>query len=528
MNIHKRIISDCAYAVYPSAIFNVLDQIIGASLTVYTSSILAKFADAVFERDITYGMTNFSILIVCVLAVLVVVPFFGTLKEIFLFDNSLKHNSMIYGRYLNKRFNEAQRFTEGEIQYRLEQDAIDLRCMWLDLVSKCIATPVMLGYLLFHSIQISLLYTVIIIIVTAIKLIVPIVTKRMNTKYDKELREYHSLVRSCEFEVLEQPHKVKMFGLTSSFLEKFNQIYLAFFRNTFKKSVILESVVFNISSTLDTICAIVILLFGSILVAMGDMTAGGIAAAFGFLSVFNTLFLNISSVIRDFPILGTLIDRLAIFYTHEDSMCGTSVSFSKTIVANKLSFSYEDKTVLNCLNFKICAGEKVAICGQNGSGKSTLIKILSGLIKDYSGHLEIDGYELSEAASSYWYKNVAYIEQDPYLFPVSIQENIHIGNLKATEKEIADVVRKLEMEHLISREFSTEKHTLSGGEKQKVSIARALLKDAPILIMDEPNNDLDEKALIWLKSFIELSSKTIIFVTHDKSLLSCADYIIQL
>ena len=84
------------------------------------------------------------------------------------------------------------------------------------------------------------------------------------------------------------------------------------------------------------------------------------------------------------------------------------------------------------------------------------------------------------------------------------------------------------MEHLISREFSTEKHTLSGGEKQKVSIARALLKDAPILIMDEPNNDLDEKALIWLKSFIELSSKTIIFVTHDKSLLSCADYIIQL
>ena len=529
MNTYKkRVVRDCMTTVFPSAVFNVLDAVIGALLTVYTSSILAKFADAIFEQDITYGMANFGSLIICILVSLFIMPLFGTVKEILLFDNSLKHDRMIYGRYLNKKFKEAQQFTEGEVQYRLEQDAIDVRCMWLDLVAKCIATPIMLGYLLYHSIRISPFYTVIIFLVSAIKLSIPMVTKKLNAKYDKEVREYQAKVRSYEFEVLDQPHKVKMYGLTLPLLQRFDQIYSSFFRDTLKKSIRLSSIASNLSGTLETFCTIVILLSGAILVAKGEMTAGGIAAAFGFLSIFSTLFGNISSIIRDFPVFGNLVDRLTVFYTHEEDSSGIQVTSLNEISACELSFSYDDKTVFDHVSFTIHQGDKVAVCGQNGSGKSTLIKLLCGLLKDYSGQIRIDGKELSELSVLSWYDCVAYTEQDPYLFPIGIRENIRIGNLNASDEELDEVIRKLEIEYLIDRDNHAENQQLSGGEKQKISIARALLKNTPVIIMDEPNNNLDKGALMWLRDFISHSPKTIIFVSHDSDLLSCADYTICL
>ena len=529
MNTYKkRVVRDCARTVFPSAVFNVLDAVIGALLTVYISSILAKFADAIFAMDITYGMENFGILIICVLISLFVMPLFGTVKEILLFDNSLKHDRMIYGRYLNKRFKEARQFSEGEVQYRLEQDAIDVRCMWLDLVTKSIATPIMLGYLLYHSIRISLLYTVIIFLVSALKLVIPVVTKKLNAKYDKEVREYQTQVRSYEFEVLDQPHKVKMYGLTSPLLQRFDQIYLRFFRDTLKKSIRLSSITSNLSGMLDTFCTIIILLSGAILVAKGEMTAGGIAAAFGFLSIFNTLFENISSFIRDYPVFGTLVDRLTIFYTHEEKSSGAQVSSLNEISVSDLSFSYDEKAVFQNVNFTIHQGDKVAICGQNGSGKSTLIKLLCGVLKDYSGQIKIDGQELSELSALNWYDCIAYTEQDPYLFPMRIKENIRIGNLNASDEELDEVIRKLELEYLIDRDIHSEKQQLSGGEKQKISIARALLKNTPIIIMDEPSNNLDKGALAWLRDFINHSPKTIVFVSHDSDLISCADYTVCL
>lgn len=524
----KRVVRDCARTVFPSAVFNVLDAVIGALLTVYISSILAKFADAIFAMDTTYGMENFGILIICVLISLFVMPLFGTVKEILLFDNSLKHDRMIYGRYLNKRFKEARQFSEGEVQYRLEQDAIDVRCMWLDLVTKSIATPIMLGYLLYHSIRISLLYTVIIFLVSTLKLVIPVVTKKLNTKYDKEVREYQTQVRSYEFEVLDQPYKVKMYGLTSPLLQRFDQIYLRFFRDTLRKSIRLSSITSNLSGMLDTFCTIIILLSGAILVAKGEMTAGGIAAAFGFLSIFNTLFENISSFIRDYPVFGTLVDRLTIFYTHEEKSSGAQVSSLNEISVSDLSFSYDEKAVFQNVNFTIHQGDKVAICGKNGSGKSTLIKLLCGVLKAYSGQIKIDGQELSELSALNWYDCIAYTEQDPYLFPMSIKENIRIGNLNASDEELDEVIRKLELEYLIDRDIHSEKQQLSGGEKQKISIARALLKNTPIIIMDEPSNNLDKGALAWLRDFISHSSKTIVFVSHDSDLISCADYTVCL
>ena len=529
MNVLKKnVLWDCSRAIAPAVVFNISDAILGACLTIYTADAFAGFTDAIFRLDFSYGMANFSKIMICVAISLFILPMFGTGKEIMLFQNSLKHDRMIYGRYMNKKFKEAQQFSEGEIQYRLEQDAIDLRCMWLAIVTNYFSIPITLAYLLFNTIRISPVYTIIIVFVSAIKISVPIVTKKLNASYDRENRTYREQVRSYETEIMRQPHKVKLYGLTEPLLERLNKLYLHYFHETYRKNVRFSALTSNITSMLDIFCTMFILLSGAVLVANNSISAGNMAGAFGYYAVFTTLFTNISSVIRDTPILRNLIDRLTIFYSDEEVTSGKPLSAVEQITIRDLSFSYEDTTVLSKVNINIHKGDKVVVCGQNGSGKSTFIKLLCGLLKDYYGHIELDGTELSEFSVRNWYNYFAYTEQDPHLFSVSVRENIHIGNLMASEKELDDIIRELGIEYLADRDIHEENNQLSGGEKHKISIARALIKNTPIIIMDEPSNNLDVNTTRWLKEFISKSSKTIIYVSHDQALIDCADYILHL
>jgi ABC-type bacteriocin/lantibiotic exporter with double-glycine peptidase domain len=384
-----------------------------------------------------------------------------------------------------------------------------------------------LGFLLYSSIRISLIYTFIIIIVSFIKLVVPLSTKKINSKYDKEMREYKTNVQSYEFELMNQPHKIMMLGLTDPFIQRFHKIYLNFFKSTLKKKIRLLSLSLNTSNILDSFCTIIIILSGTILIAKEKISAGSIAIALGFLPVFKTLFQNISSIIRDCPVLFTLVDRLTMFYSNEEQTDGVVISNINNINVCNLSFSYNNEIVFQGLNFTIHQGDKIAICGKNGSGKTTLIKVLSGLLNKYSGKILIDGCELSEVKKNSLYNIIAYIEQDPYLFPIPFRDNIQIGNLNASENEFNEVVKKLQIGYLVNR-VNCASDQLSGGEKQKISIARALLKKAPIIIMDEPTNNLDKDSKKWLIEFIKQSCETIIFVSHDSDLLSLANITITL
>ena len=524
MNTYKKqIVSDCAKAIAPALLFNLIESVAGSVVLVYTASVLGKFTNAVFNLDFSYGIANFRELLLCVLITLFGMPIFGMVAEILLFSNSLKHDRMVYGRYLSKTFREATVFADGELEYRLEQDAIDLRCTWLDLATKYVSIPVTLIYLLYHCLRISFAYTLIIFLVSAVKYIVPIAIRNLKVKYDKETREYETIVREYEVEMMEQPHKIKLYGLSEPLSERLNQAYQVYFRNVFTKSSKCTVVADNISKVLDTFCTVLILIAGTLMIAGGVITAGDMIAMFGFYSIFNTLTVSISSVIQDTPIFGTIAERMTVFYKDQEEDFGESISAVNHIVVSDLGFSYDEKQTLEHVNFEIREGDKIAICGQNGNGKSTLIKLLCGVLKGYSGHIKINGRELSEISIKSWYRNIAYTEQDPYLFSGTVRENIHLGNLNASEKELDEVIQEVGIDYLVHRDISMDNHELSGGEKQKISIARALMKRTPILIMDEPSNNLDRDTVKWLQDFIRKSSKTIIFVSHDSELLSCAD-----
>ena len=211
----------------------------------------------------------------------------------------------------------------------------------------------------------------------------------------------------------------------------------------------------------------------------------------------------------------------------------------KNLNFKNVYFFYEkNKEVLKNLNFEILHGQIVGISGESGSGKSTLLDLVSGLIKEDSGQILVNGKE-NVTISNGWQKKIGFVFEDTYLLDDTLKKNIAIGvnDKDIDEKKIAFSIKHSQLDDFVDSFKSNENQTfgdieqrLSGGQKQRIGIARALYNNPEILILDEATSALDylteEKILNILK---ELKSKcTIIIVSHKKNTLKICDKIIEL
>lgn len=188
-----------------------------------------------------------------------------------------------------------------------------------------------------------------------------------------------------------------------------------------------------------------------------------------------------------------------------------------------LSYAYGGQQALSRISFSLRPGGKTALCGPNGSGKSTLLKVMACLLTNYNGKFLVNGRELREWDTWAYRSHIAYAPQEPYLFQGSVLENIKIGNPSLSDAAAQALMEKMGIGYLAQTPISPGNSGLSGGEKQKISIARAVASDRPFLFLDEPGNHLDGDTLDWLCAFLRKSSKTIVFVSHHERLTACAD-----
>lgn len=196
-----------------------------------------------------------------------------------------------------------------------------------------------------------------------------------------------------------------------------------------------------------------------------------------------------------------------------------------SISCNNLCYAYpgSQQPAIHNLNCEFIAGELTAIVGKTGSGKSTLIQMILGYIKPDSGSLLANGKSLLEADPDAWRKNIAFVSQHPWFFNGTIKENLLMANPAASEKEINESLERVNLLKLIEKlphkldTLLTENASrLSGGEKQRLAIARAFLKNAPLFILDEPTSSLDpesEQIITTATRFIS-ENKTTIIIAH--------------
>lgn len=203
-----------------------------------------------------------------------------------------------------------------------------------------------------------------------------------------------------------------------------------------------------------------------------------------------------------------------------------------------VTFGYfDDETVLHDLTFEIGAGEKVAFVGQSGEGKTTIANLLMRLYKLKKGVITVDGTDIASVRQTSLRENIAAVFQEPALFSGTIRENISYAKPHATETEIIaaakaanayNFVKKLE--NGFDTEIGERGLKLSGGQKQRIAIARAILKDAPILILDEATSSLDSKAEKQVQEALGrlMKGRTTLIIAHRLSTIAHVDRIVTL
>ena len=202
------------------------------------------------------------------------------------------------------------------------------------------------------------------------------------------------------------------------------------------------------------------------------------------------------------------------------------------ITAKNIKKKYNDQEVLRGIDLKIDKNEFVVILGASGSGKSTLLNILSGLEKSDSGEVVYDNESISDYSEKQLTKfrkdKIGFVFQQYYLLNnLTVEQNVKVGANLADNKEYVDIIKDLGLEDKLSK-YPSE---LSGGEQQRVSIARALAKKPTVLFLDEPTGALDEetgrKILEYLLKLKDKSHFTMIMVTHNENIAKLANKIIH-
>lgn len=266
---------------------------------------------------------------------------------------------------------------------------------------------------------------------------------------------------------------------------------------------------------------------------LGGFVCGGYLAYKGFITlgqmivcvqltnhIVNPLMFAIESYGK-FKSVDKILNKIENTLISEENVETTEIKdFNNKISLEDVSFKYDDKKVLENISFDFEKGKKYALVGLSGSGKSTLMKLISKRIKADEGKICIDGTDLDEISRNSIINLISTINQNVFLFKGSIYDNITLFSKDYSEEKVKDVILKAELGKYLDRLYDKElisenANNLSGGEKQRISIARSLIKDTKIILADEILSSLDNEIAFSIeKGLLELENITLISVTH--------------
>lgn len=357
------------------------------------------------------------------------------------------------------------------------------------------------------------------------------------------------------FEYVSRTFYLKRYALDQRYTD-IADVNLDLYRNTIGKVDGLIKKMLKKVMPLDCLDASVtdVLIYFSILIfscyritVLNQYSAGELVAVltssitlFGHLSGVGSLLTQLVDINKR---MGFFNDFMAYPDNHVAENQVEKCSLSKEIVVDDLCFSYGDKQVLHDISLRIPAGSTVALIGPNGAGKSTLVKILQGLYNDYSGHVIYDETDISDLSEQSFSELFMVVNQVPVIYEMTIAENILLRPCETDDDKAAvwDLLQKVGLKDkiaqykdgintVIGNEFHTDGIQLSGGEAQKIAIARSLFNKKKILVLDEPSSHLDplsERQLFDL--FASLKNElTFIVITHNIHNIVDADQIVWL
>lgn len=516
-SILKNVYNDCEKKMRKAVLILTFSEIAAGFIYIMTSNTLGQFADSAFELNLKSGIKDAIVLLVYIFLSVVIIPVISLIGNCSMFKQALIHDRLIFKKFLDKDIEKVASLDSGDTQFQLEDAPNNLRIFWVVILSKSLSAPICLIYLLLNALRINIMLTILVFILSFANLLIPLLLQTKLTKYEKNEKSYKALRRALETEITKNPHLIKLWGLKNVLSKSINVAYDIYHKKTEFPKLIINNILNFGSTFLEYIGMLLVFIVGVKLISNKFISPGNLLTMLAYISVIQVFLSKIGEVIGKIPLLKVSANRTCRIYEDKEEEGNNNINHFEQLLIENLEYSYNNNKVLKELNLSIKKGDKILIVGDNGSGKSTLIKIICTILKPTKGKILINNQNISTINLSSYRNLFAYAPQEPYLFNTTVRENITFNNSKIDNEKYIELMENFRIIDLSEKEICS-KNDLSGGEKQKVSIIRALLKDSEIVVLDEPTNHLDKESISYLKKYLINIDKTIIIITHSKKM----------
>ena len=430
--------------------------------------------------------------------------------------------------------------TYGEVLSRITND-VDTLGMGLNQSITTIITSVatMIGVLVM-MLSISPLMTLIALVILPISIGLISFTVKKSQKYFKTQQEYLGHINGQVEEVYGGHLVIKAYNKEDETIESFNNTNDIHYDSAWK-SQFMSGMMMPIMAFVGNLGYGGVALSGGLLAIKGVITIGDIQAFIQYVKNFTQPIQQIAQVINQVQSMAAAAERVfeILEEEEEDQVVENAVStegIKGEVEFENVHFGYvEDQTIINDFSAKVKAGSQVAIVGPTGAGKTTMIKLLMRFYDVSSGEILIDGHNIKDFNRRELRDLFGMVLQDTWLFKGSIMENIRYGRLDATDEEVIAAAKAAHAHHFIQTlpggydmELNEDASNVSQGQKQLLTIARAILADNPILVLDEATSSVDTRTEHRIQKAMDnlMEGRTSFVIAHRLSTIKDADMIL--
>ncbi len=521
--------------------------IVGMTVSRCTAALLQAYLLQLFLKEgradsLWQIAAMFLMLVIYVLIIMLVLPVFQ-----FWFNGQAKYghgsvNKAVYHKFGNLKMQYFEEKHSGRLMSLILYDTWSIATVFMRHFRRVVAAIITILVYLVPMFVLDYRITAILLVISTVSMTVNVRVAAKLKAATKEAQERNADLTVVLGNMIAGMSVIRIYQMHRKMMEQFSRANGQLCDAERKRTRILCRL--SVWQYVQYVLNLVLFLFiGSVLVQRGLSTYADILAIMSLQTALDENFNELGTYYPQFINGFAATERVTEFLeTKEESQTGHSADAQSAespayIEFRNVTFSYDGRNnVLTDFSLQIKEGEHVTLVGESGCGKSTLTKLLLGLYEIQDGSIFAAGQNISRMTLDQLRRLFAYVPQEPELFHVSVMENIRYGKVGASDEEVIAAAKEANADAFI-RELAEGYDTiigeqgdnLSGGQRQRIAIARALLKNAPILIFDEATSALDNETERRINEGIEAyGNKTVIVVAHRESALRNMDRIIDL
>ncbi len=432
------------------------------------------------------------------------------------------------------------KFTTGETLSVITND-VDMLGMSLNQSAVTFVTSIVtvIGiFAMMCSINVTLAILTALVLPIASTLIFFIMSK--SQKYFANQQKYLGNVNGDIEEMLGGHTIIKAFNAEDEMLDKFEEKNKRLYTSAWK-SQFLSGLMFPIMNFIGNLNYVIISIIGAYYVILGKITVGNIQSFIQYSKNFTQPITQLAQVTNQIQLMIASAERIFNFLESEEEKEVTSKPFDAKkikgdVVFDHIKFGYnKDKIIIKDFSAKIKSGQKIAIVGPTGAGKTTIVKLLMQFYPLNDGNIYLDGIDIKTLNKTEYRKLFGMVLQDAWLFSGTIMDNLRYGKLSATNEEVIKATKSAHIHHFIqtlpdgyNMYLNESTSNISGGEKQLLTIARAILADPKILILDEATSNVDTRTEELIQQAMDelMKGRTSFIIAHRLSTIKNADLIL--